>query len=73
MNKIVSIIKYIFTLDYRSVAFLRIAIALIVLIDLLIRATDITAFYTNDGIYPLDVLFSFDWNPYKQSLHTLNG
>lgn len=52
---------------------MRIGISIILLIDLCIRALSIKAFFTNEGILPIDVLLQYNWNPYYFSFHTLSG
>jgi hypothetical protein len=42
-----------FTVDTRALAAFRMGIAIVILVDLFDRASDITLFYTNDGAYPL--------------------
>jgi hypothetical protein len=59
--------------DLRSLAAMRIAVALVTLLDLSIRASDLTAHYTNWGVLPLRALFTMSWNEWYISLHTLNG
>ncbi len=59
-----------FGIDLRSLAVLRIGLALAVLVDLAMRARDLKAHYSNDGILPLDVKF---FTPSDLSLHMLSG
>jgi hypothetical protein len=42
----------IWTLDLRSLALLRVALALMVLLDLYVRLLDLTLFYTDQGLLP---------------------
>lgn len=52
------------TADPRSLAAGRIALALVLLFDLGKRATELTTFYTNDGLLPNHTLLwrpTFDW------------
>ncbi len=49
----------LFGIDTRSLALFRIAIALLILVDLWTRATDLTTFYTNSGVMPSDLVQSF--------------
>ena len=46
----------IFAIDLRSLALLRIGIALVILGDLLVRFTDLKAFYTDAGVMPRTVV-----------------
>ena len=60
-------------IDYRSLALLRVVLAIIVIIDLCMRATDLTAHYTDSG-----VLSRFDYvnaisNKFFISFHLANG
>lgn len=45
----------LFGLDLRGLATLRILCSLLMLIDLWLRSGDITAFYTKDGIMPMEI------------------
>ena len=46
----------LFTIDTRSLAVFRIALALTILVDLALRARDLGAFYTDDGVLPRALL-----------------
>lgn len=52
---------------------MRIGVALLVLSDLIIRFGDLEAHYTNQGLWPTELIPNFGWNPGNWSLHTLNG
>jgi len=52
---------------------MRIAIALLVLVDLSIRISDLEAFYSNTGAVPLSMIFEHKWNAFYFSLHTVSG
>lgn len=52
---------------------MRIAIGLIVLADLIIRASDLRAFFTDEGLMPRHLLANFGWQPGYWSFHTLSG
>lgn len=62
----------VFSIDLRSLAVFRIAIATLILVDLLTRAGDLTAHYADDGAWPIEAarrrlpLWGF-------SLHLVNG
>ena len=45
----------IFGLDLRGLAALRICCGLLQLVDLALRAQDLTAFYTKDGVLPFSI------------------
>ena len=73
MNRVLAVIRRPFVLDLRALALLRAAVAAVVLIDLLIRSTDLEAHYSNLGVLPLHVLYEHNWNPYELSVHTMSG
>lgn len=49
-----------FSIDARSLAALRVALGLLLLIDLAARAQDLTAHYTDEGIFPRAALLADD-------------
>ena len=63
----------IFGADLRSLATLRIVLALLVLFDLTNRATDLSAHYTDAGIMPRTVLLEQVLSPWAFSLALMNG
>lgn len=65
-------LEEMFGLDLRSLALFRIGLALVVLTDLIIRAGDINAFYSDNGILPRTELFKL-LNPWHWSLNLING
>lgn len=58
-------------LDLRSLALMRMAYALCLLQDLAIRATDLTAHYTDWGAQPSYVVTRLAWDPAFFSLHLM--
>lgn len=62
-----------FGLDVRSLALFRIGLALVVLWDLAIRASDLKTYYTDDGFLPRQVLIEHIPDPWHFSLHLLGG
>ncbi|MBI2720559.1 MAG: HTTM domain-containing protein [Bacteroidetes bacterium] len=66
-------LKQYYTLDLRALALMRIGVALIVMCDLLIRAGDLTAHYTDKGLWPTDLIHTFGWKAGYWSLHELSG
>ena len=62
-----------FTLDLRALALFRIGMAVLLLIDLYTRATDLEAHYANSGVLPLPALFNYSWNSFFFSFHTTSG
>lgn len=66
-------IKQLFSLDYRSLAILRIAAGILILLDLIDRARDLTAHYSDIGTLPRGFLLN-EWNNYWFiSLHMASG
>ena len=63
----------IFGADLRSLATFRIVIALLALSDLAIRATDLTAHYTDAGVTPRSVLVEQVMSSWQFSFSLLNG
>ncbi|MBI1373402.1 MAG: hypothetical protein GC159_11790 [Phycisphaera sp.] len=62
-----------FGLDLRSLALMRMAIAGCVLVDLAIRAGNLTAHYTDDGVLPRSAATGEFATPWNWSLHLING
>lgn len=62
-----------FTVDARSLAALRIALGVILLVDLIHRALYLRRFYTDAGVYPRAVNAVAGWSNAGQSLHVLSG
>ena len=52
---------------------MRIGVGLVLLTDLFIRSLSIRAFFTDEGILPLEILKTYNWNPYYFSLHAISG
>ena len=63
----------IFGADLRSLATFRIVLALLVLYDLAIRATDLTAHYTDAGVTPRSVLVDQVMSSWQFSFNLMNG
>jgi hypothetical protein len=63
----------IFGADLRSLAVLRIVLALLVLADLANRATDLYQHYTDAGVLPRTVLMQELLSPWVFSLNLMNG
>lgn len=62
-----------FALDLRSLACYRIGLGVLVLLDLVLRLEDITAFYTDQGIVPRSLLTIGLAYPSQWSFHLMNG
>jgi len=68
-----SYIKKIIALDYRSLALLRILVGITLLSDVIQRAHSLTAHYTDKGVLPRAELFRL-WNePVFWSIYNING
>lgn len=52
---------------------MRIGVALIVICDLVIRGGDLTAHYTDKGLWPTELIHNFGWKAGFWSLHELSG
>ncbi len=64
-----------FALDLRSLALLRILLGFMLLLDLALRAQDLTAHYTDAGLVPRSLEHDLDLrhHPFRFSLHMLGG
>lgn len=62
-----------FALDTRSLALLRIGLGLLLLVDLGIRATALTAHYSDAGVLPRDAWIAHGQTPWAWSLHLMTG
>jgi len=65
------ILRNMFGLDWRSLALMRMALAVVILADLAIGAQHLAAFYTDDGVLPRTDLIA-QTNPVF-SLHLISG
>ena len=63
----------LFGVDLRSLATFRIGLGALLLIDLSVRATDLTAHYTDAGILPRAALIEKFLSPWDVSVHLANG
>ncbi|MDO9001267.1 MAG: hypothetical protein Q7W45_15995 [Bacteroidota bacterium] len=52
---------------------MRVGIALIIIADLLIRGNDLTAHYTDEGLWPTNLIHNFGWKAGNWSLHEISG
>lgn len=73
MDKWKDKIRELCGIDIRSLAIFRMGLALVLLFDLCIRAQDITAHYTDEGVFPRDLLISNFIDTWNISLHLMNG
>lgn len=63
----------LFGIDLRSLAVLRIAFALLIVVDLINRATDLVAHYTDAGVLPRAGLMRLSSTRWFVSLHLMSG
>lgn len=52
---------------------MRMLMAVLIMLDLATRLTDLEAFYTDTGAVPMAMLFEHSWNRYFISIHTISG
>jgi hypothetical protein len=64
---------HVIDVDLRSMAFLRMAMSIILFLDTAVRSTDITAFYTDFGSLSRPALLELGWNQYWFSIHMATG
>lgn len=72
MNKNISIVSAL-SLDLRSLALMRIGLALIIIYDLIHRAQYLTFHYTDNGVLPVQILKTEVWKPGYWSFHSWSG
>lgn len=65
--------RHLFGIDLRSLAFLRIAYALIILGDVITRGRDLVAHYTDFGVLPRHAFHEIFSSPGWISIHLANG
>lgn len=66
-------LRSFYQLDIRALALMRIGVALVVLSDIIIRWQDLSAFFTNAGLWPIKLIHNFGWQPGYWSFHTFSG
>src|SRR5215475_211369 len=72
-NKFLSYLRDSYSLDLRSLALFRIALGLMILIDLTMRAVDLNVFYTDWGVLPRGAYLDRFANPLRFSVHLMSG
>ena len=72
-NSFTQKIKELFGADLRSLAIFRIAIALLIILDLMIRVSDLEAFYTDEGLIPRNFLYMEQHYHWYTSIYMLSG
>jgi len=63
----------LFGVDLRSLGVLRVAIALVILLDLMQRSRDLVAHYTDFGVLPRAALIANEYTRWHLSIHLMNG
>jgi hypothetical protein len=67
------VFRKIFECDIRALALLRIGCATVLLADLIQRSYNLTAHYTDFGVFPRIALLTEHTNVWRISLHLING
>src|SRR5688572_7361877 len=67
------LLERLFGIDPRALATFRIAIATILLVDLVVRASDLRAMYADDGVLSIAATQAYQSPAVHWSLHFLNG
>lgn len=73
MKKITKRLSNIFFLDTKALAIMRIAMALIILVDIATQIPFLTELFTSNGIVPPDVIASEFSLQNLRTIHTLSG
>ena len=73
LNSFSAKLEEIFGLDLRSLSLFRIGLAGVVLVDLIIRSTDLRIFYTDFGLLPRSALIEKFLDSNFISFHLMNG
>lgn len=63
----------LFSIDPRSLVLFRIALGAMLLVDVIIRVSDLSVFYTDAGVMPRVLLISNFLNPWWWSIHLFSG
>src|SRR5580765_4637260 len=66
-------LEELFGVDLRSLGLLRVAIALVILLDLMQRSRDLVAHYTDFGVLPRAALIANEYTRWHLSIHLMNG
>lgn len=67
------ILTTLFGLDVRSLALLRICLAVLLLVDLWSRSLNLSAHYSDVGVLPRTLLIDEFLNPWEWSIHLISG
>lgn len=73
MKRIRKLACNVFFFDLRSMGICRIAVALCLIADLVVRASQLEAHYTDFGILPRSALLELSWREWFISIHMLSG
>jgi hypothetical protein len=73
MNFLLNQLKKVISLDLRAIALMRIGIGFTIIIDLLLRYSDLEAHYSDYGVLPLEGLFKYIWDHRTFSLYTISN
>jgi hypothetical protein len=73
LKKVIVWFLNFYQLDLRALSLMRIGIAIVILADLIIRGSDLTAHYTDEGMWPTKLIHNFGWKTGFWSLHELSG
>jgi len=69
----VNLLERLFAIDLRSLAALRIGLALLLLADLAVRSADLVAHYTDRGVLPRAFLLDRVAGRWQASIHLMSG
>ncbi len=72
MKKLHSIFEGFFSIDTRTLAFVRVLTGLVIIMDLISRSMDLTSMYTDQGVLPRTMLLSAA-NNWTFSVHAIGG
>lgn len=72
-NPILRRVVELLSIDLRSLAAFRISIALVLICDLIVRARDLQAHYTDFGVLPRAALLDLFLHPWLWSVHLMSG
>ena len=67
------IVDRLFGIDTRSLALFRVGLSLVLLDELIVRARNLTAFYTDQGVMPRSFIIENTQNVWSFSLHLASG
>ncbi len=71
-NKLKTKLEELFGLDLRSLALFRVCLALVIIVDLIIRAGELKSHYSDAGIMPRTLLSEIS-NPFYWSINSISG